>query len=272
MTASRIDVCIEWAGATHVVGTLYSSDRSATVGFEYSGDWLDRADAFAIDPTALPLGFGRMHLAALPGAVADSGPDRWGRVVIDRAVRLGVIERRPYRDIDYVLAVEDHARVGAIRFRMPGMPEYLSANRGVIPPLIHLRKLQAATDAVHDDRASSADLRFLLGAGSPLGGARPKCLVSLPDGRLAIAKFSKPDDVCDVAVGEFLALAVAREAGIKTADHRLEMVRGRGVVVIDRFDREGTHRVPFISACSLLGLPQDDPGSYTLLADAFALQ
>lgn len=268
MTASRFDVCIDWAGATVLVGTLYAGDRSPTVGFEYSREWLDRADAFAIDPASLPLGSGVRHLARLSGALADTGPDRWGRVVIDRAVRQGVIERHPYRDIDYALAVEDHARIGAIRYRISGTPDFLAANRGVVPPLIQLRKLQAATDAVHGDRVSSDDLRFLLGAGSPLGGARPKCLVRLPDGRLAIAKFSKPDDVRDIAVGEFLALAVARAAGITTAGHHLEMVAGRGVAVIHRFDREGPRRVPFISACGLLGLPQDDPGSYTLIADA----
>jgi serine/threonine-protein kinase HipA len=96
---------------------------------------------------------------------------------------------------------------------------------------------------VHGDRASSRDLAFLLGAGSPLGGARPKCLVSLPDGTLALAKFSKPDDVGDIATGEILALAVAREAGIHTADHRLVVVDGRGVAVIRRFDREGKRRI-----------------------------
>lgn len=102
-------------------------------------------------------------------------------------------------------------------------------SRSILPP-IRLRELLAATDAVHGDRASSRDLAFLLGAGSPLCGARPKCLVSLPDCTLALAKFSKPDDVGDIAIGEILALAVAREAGIHTADHRLVVVDGRAAI------------------------------------------
>jgi serine/threonine-protein kinase HipA len=268
MTSSRFDVCVDWAGDTLHVGTLYAHDHSATVGFEYAATWLARTDAFAIDPTALPLRQGVFHALDLPGALADTGPDRWGRIIIDRSVRQGVLERRPYRAIDYCLAIEDTARIGAIRMRPSGGTDFLGATRGVIPPLIRLRELLAATDAVHGDRASSRDLAFLLGAGSPLGGARPKCLVSLPDGSLALAKFSKPDDVGDIATGEILALAVAREAGIQTADHRLVVVDGRGVAVIRRFDRGGKRRIPFISAATLLGLLPGDPGSYTRLADA----
>jgi len=266
--AERLDVCIEWAGATVEVGTLCPSDRSGAVGFEYAREWLARSDAFAVDPVALPLRSGFFHASELPGAFADSGPDRWGRIVIDRSVRLGVLDRRPYRAIDYLLAVEDEARVGALRFRPAGTAGFLGATRGVIPPLVRLRELLAATDAVHDHRATARDLAFLLGAGSPLGGARPKCLVSLPDGRLAIAKFSKPDDTRDIASGEVLALAVARAAGIRTADHRLVMVDGRGVAIVERFDRDGSDRIPFVSAATLLGLLPDDPGSYTRLADA----
>jgi hypothetical protein len=53
---------------------------------------------------------------------------------------------------------------------------------------------------------NAQDLSCLLGAGSPLGGARPKSAVGLADERLAIAKFPKPDDTRDIAAGEILAL------------------------------------------------------------------
>lgn len=274
MKSDRFEVFIAWDGATAAVGTLFAHARSAAIGFEYDREWLARPDTFAIDPAVLPLQPGTHHLSALPGAFADSGPDRWGRLVIDRAVRQGVLERRPHRAIDYLLAIEDVARIGAIRLRSAGSRDFLGLTRGVIPPLVRLRELLAATDAVHGDRATTRDLAFLLGAGSPLGGARPKCLVTLPDGRLAIAKFSRPDDIRDIATGEVLALAVARAAGIRTADHQLVTVDGRGVAIIERFDRQGRFdrdeagRVPFVSAATLLGLLPDDAGSYTRLADA----
>jgi len=44
-------------------------------------------------------------------------------------------------------------------------------------------------------------------------------------------------------------------------------VGGHSVAVITRFDRTGKNRIPFISAATLLGLAQGDPGAYTMLAD-----
>jgi serine/threonine-protein kinase HipA len=82
-------------------------------------------------------------------------------------------------------------------------------------------------------------LRFLLGAGSPLGGARPKSAVVLADGRLALAKFPKPDDVRDMAAGEVLALRLAGRAGIAVAESELVRVGTCRVAVITRFDRSG---------------------------------
>lgn len=132
---------------------------------------------------------------------------------------------------------------------------------------MRLNALLRATDAIHTETETAHDLRFLLGAGSPLGGARPKAAVRLADNRLAIAKFPKPDDIRDIAAGEILALMLAGLAGIHVAEHRLVSVGSQSVAVINRFDRVGKSRIPFISASSLLGLPHHDPGAYTLLAD-----
>jgi hypothetical protein len=74
---------------------------------------------------------------------------------------------------------------------------------------------------------TAADLRYLLGHGSPLGGARPKSVVVLTDGRLAIAKFAKPDDIPETPVSEQLdengiaaALSAAPRFGLNPGDSR----------------------------------------------------
>jgi serine/threonine-protein kinase HipA len=262
------EVHVDWQGAACQVGRLHAAERGTAVSFEYSAEWLKRADAFAIDPTSLPLRAGAYHSRTLFGAIQDCGPDRWGRLLIERAVRKKAIEQKPYRDIDYVLALDDSSRLGALRFRADAGSPFLAVSTGKLPPLIRLQALLHAADAIHTETDTAADLRFLLGAGSPLGGARPKSAVSLPDGRLALAKFPKPDDTRDVAAGEILALALAAEAGIRVVEHRLVPVGARGAAVIARFDRSGQRRVPFVSGASLLGLGGDDPGAYTLLADA----
>lgn len=262
-----LEVHIDWRGETHFVGRLYTSERSPAVSFEYVPEWLGRADAFAIDPTALPLRPGTHHSITLFGAMQDCGPDRWGRMLIERAARKHVLDRKPYQDLDYVLALDDATRIGAIRFRSKAEGLFLAAREAKIPPVVLLGALLNAADAVHGETETAADLRYLLGHGSPLGGARPKSAIVLPDGQLAIAKFPKPDDIRDIAAGEILALALAKRAGIQVAEHRLVTVDGRGVSLITRFDRDGACRIPFLSANSLLGLPPGEPGAYTLLAD-----
>ncbi len=262
-----IEIHIDWKGQTHLVGHLHAADRGTSVSFEYVPDWLQRADAFAIDPASLPLHRGVHHGKSLFGAVQDCGPDRWGRVLIERAVRKHVLAQKPYRDIDYVLALDDVPRVGALRFRLGADGPFLAPTSGKLPPLVRLNALLRATDAIHDETETAEDLRFLLGAGSPLGGARPKAAVSLPDGRLAIAKFPKPDDTRDIAAGEILSLTLANQAGICVAEHQLVPVGKQSVAVITRFDRHGVSRLPFVSGASLLAQSPDDPGAYTLLAD-----
>lgn len=262
------EVHIDWQGATPLVGRLHAAERSPSVAFEYAPDWLRRSDAFAIDPASLPLRPGAQHGASLFGAIQDCGPDRWGQILIERAVRKKVLAQKPYRPIDYVLALDDSSRLGALRFRQDADAPFLAVSTGTLPPLIRLQALLRAADAIHAETDTAADLRFLLGAGSTLGGARPKSAIALPGGRLALGKFPKPDDTRDIAAGEILALALAAKAGIRVVEHQLVQAGQYSVAVITRFDRVGQARIPFVSGASLLALPQGDPGAYTLLADA----
>jgi serine/threonine-protein kinase HipA len=262
------EIHIDWRGDTVLVGFLHTAERSAAVSLEYSSEWLNRPGRFAVDPTSLPLRPGVHHSQALFGALHDCGPDRWGRLLIERAVRKQVLERKPYRDIDYMLALADATRLGALRFRADPRGPFLAPAVGKLPPIIQLQALLRASDAIHADTETAEDLRLLLGAGSPLGGARPKSALSLKDGRLALAKFPKPDDTRDIAAGEVLALTLARKAGIHVVEHQLVSVRHQSVAVITRFDRHGVVRVPFVSAATLLALPQGELGAYTLIGDA----
>jgi len=262
-----VEVHVDWAGGTFLVGRVHTAEHSQAVSFEYAAEWLARPDAFAIDPTSLLLRPGAQHSLRLFGALQDCGPDRWGRMLIERAVRKHVLPRKPFHDLDYAFALDDTTRIGALRFRTGPDGPFLAAREAKIPPLVQLSVLLNAADAVAGDSETAEDLRYLLGQGSPLGGARPKSAIVLPDGRLAIAKFPKPDDIRDIAAGEILALTLAKRSGIGVPDHMLVKVNGRNISVITRFDREGEHRVPFISANTILALAPGDPGAYTLIAD-----
>jgi hypothetical protein len=104
----NLQVHLDWQGEPHLVGRLFTAEKSVT--FEYAPEWINRPGAFAIDPTSLPLRVGPQHSSTLFGALGDCGPDRWGRVLIERAVRKGILVRKPYHDIDYVPEI-DRAKV-----------------------------------------------------------------------------------------------------------------------------------------------------------------
>jgi serine/threonine-protein kinase HipA len=74
------------------------------------------------------------------------------------------------------------------------------------------------------------------------------------DGRPAIAKFPSPkNDDWDVIRWEYVALELARQAGIATADHQLERVDSKPVIILRRFDRRADgERIGYISAMTLL--------------------
>jgi serine/threonine-protein kinase HipA len=266
----KVEVHTQWRGHTHRVGRLWSGQRTAReyYSFEYDPSWLESPVRFAIDPASLPLRTGAFHSRRLFGAIADGGPDRWGRLLIQRALRKRLIARRMLGEIEYLIELDDVSRIGSLRYREgPDLP-FLAARAGQLPPMVALPMLLRAADAVERDRESAADLRHLLGFGSPVGGARPKSVVVDGKGNLSLAKFPKPDDTRDMGAGEILALKLAHTAGLRVAESQRISVHSRSVALIRRFDRAGSERLPFISAATLLALEDDSRASYTLLADA----
>jgi serine/threonine-protein kinase HipA len=270
-------VYVDLQGAPHLVGRLWGRTRKGkeSATFEYDKDWLANPDRFSLEP-ALQLGPGPFHTPSekpLFGAIGDSAPDRWGRVLMRRAERRRAERQgetpRTVREIDYLLMVDDEARQGALRFAEheggPFLAEYGSTK---IPPLIALPRLLSAAEHVAGDRDSDEDLRLLLAPGSSLGGARPKASIRDRDGQLAIAKFPNKGDEIDAVLWEAAALTLAAKAGIAVPAWRLKTVANKHVLLLRRFDRERGMRVPFLSAMSMLGATDQETRSYLEFVDA----
>lgn len=270
-------VCVDLNGVPRLVGRLWARTRRNREGatFEYDASWLEHRERFSLEP-ALRLGPGPFHTAAdLPmfGAIGDSAPDRWGRALMRRMERRRAERERQtprtLKEIDYLLLVDDEARQGALRFaEREGGPFLREPGTRRTPPLIDLPQLLSAVDRVAEDKDTDEDLRLLLAPGSSLGGARPKASVRDKDGNLAIAKFPRRDDDYNIVVWEAVALTLARKAGIRVPEARIEMVGTRPVLVLRRFDRRDGHRIPFLSAMSMLDARDNDTRSYMEMADA----
>lgn len=272
----EVVVYVDLQGTPHLVGRLWARMRkekeSAT--FEYDKNWLAHPERFSLEP-ALKLGPGPFHTPSdkpLFGAIGDSAPDRWGRVLMRRAERRRA-ERagqtpRTVREIDFLLLVDDEARQGALRFAdREGGPFLAEQAATKIPPLIELPRLLSAAEHVMDDKDSDEDLRLLLAPGSSLGGARPKASVRDRDGHLAIAKFPNKGDEVNTVVWEAVALTLAEKAGIPVPAWRLETVADRPVLLLRRFDREQGTRLPFLSAMSMLDAKDNEARSYLEFVD-----
>ena len=243
-----------------------------SASFEYDRAWTTHPARYPLEP-ALPVGPGAFHTRhALFGAIGDSAPDRWGRVLLRRAeIRRARLEGRAPRTLfesDFLLLVDDQLRVGALRFRTsPDGPFPAEPRPGRVPPLSELNRLLAASDRVARREELDEDLRMLVGPGTSLGGARPKAAIRDRDGMLAVAKFPHAHDDRDIVLWEAVALALAYRAGIEVPDWRIEEVAGRRVLVVRRFDRTDTFRVPFLSAMSMLGAGDNERRSYLEIAD-----
>src|ERR1041385_5454200 len=238
-------VHVELQGTPHLVRRLWArmrKDRESAT-FEYDKNWLTHAERFSLEP-ALTLGPGPFHTPSdkpLFGAIGDSAPDRWGRVLMRRAERRRAEREgqtpRTVREIDYLLLVDDEARQGALRFaEREGGPFLADQAPTKIPPLIELPRLLSAVQHVIDDTDSDEDLRLLLAPGSSLGGARPKASVRDRDGHLAIAKFPSKGDEVNTVVWEAVALTLAAKAAIAEPAWRLETVGEKPVLLLRRFD------------------------------------
>lgn len=198
MSDKEVCVYVDLQGDQHLVGRLWAHRRRGRESalFEYDAGWLAHSERFALEP-ALNLTEGTFHTGAdkaVFGALGDSAPDRWGRLLMRRAearrARRDVEQTRTLREIDYLLGVNDAARQGALRFsQKPGGPFLTKSDKHPIPPLVVLPNLLSATEKLLDDKEDDDDIRLLLAPGSSLGGARPKASVLDNDGSLSIAKF-----------------------------------------------------------------------------------
>lgn len=277
MSDRKAYVYLELDGTLHHVGQLWARSNRGKEGasFQYEQSWLNVTERFALEP-ALQLTEGVYHTGAdqsMFGAIGDSAPDRWGRVLMRRvaahSTRALNLPHRTLTEIDYLLGVYDEARQGALRFRETLDGPFLQhSDSPPIPPLIELPKLLSATENLLEDKESDEDLRLLLAPGSSLGGARPKASVRDKDGQLAIAKFPRKDDEYSAVLWEAVALKLASKAGIRVPAWRIELIANKPTLIIRRFDRNFTKRIPFLSAMSMIGARDNEDHSYLEIVDA----
>ncbi len=271
MTSIRVHV--DSSNGTVPVGTARISRVRGieTTDFSYDDGFLS-GPGWDVSPD-LSLQTRATVVEGLPGAFDDSAPDAWGRNLITRQLatlaRIAGHAAPTPTELDYLLGVNDLTRQGALRFCLDDNHPFL-AQSAQVPKILELASLLEATRQVttgDDSDTTDEALAALLAAGSgSLGGARPKA--SVIDGTaLHIAKFPQHDDQWDVLRWEAVALDLAEACELRTPAHQLIEVGRDPVLLVKRFDRDGEHRIPYLSAKSLIGASDGGTCDYLELVD-----
>ena len=215
--------------------------------FAYGRSYLDRPNAVAIYGPELPLdNFEHDSLdGPMPLCLDDASPDSWGRSVIN--AKLGMLGA----DLDPLtyLLESGSDRVGAIDFQASAT-EYVPRS----PVHAPLEQLVRAADRIEAGEPLDSDLAEALVNGTPLGGARPKALID--DGGIRmLAKFSRLNDTFRWTQSEYVAMELARRAGLNVAPVHYTESMNRGVLLVERFDRTppGCRR-RMVSAATVLSM------------------
>lgn len=293
-------LCVEdgWVPIARVDLELVREGRQEAV-FSYGRGWLNQRDRFPIDPVNLPLIEREVRQRGMIGVLRDAMPDRWGRVLFEQRFNAALeqqgggvsgggvsggglagspskgalgIAGQPFRrrlpnDIDQLFLGGDD-RVGALAFG-PDVAHPLLHPSTV--PILRIEELRDVLLRIDAGEKVDTAVRHL-GAGTSLGGGRPKGTVRKPDSSQWLAKFHRASDTYDVERAEYVAMRLAALAGVRAAETELLEIGGRAALLVRRFDREHREgrdiRLPYISGLALCGLTEsDDGGSYLVLAD-----
>ena len=156
-----------------LVGLLALADDKK-VAFSYDEKWLE--NGFSISPFSLPLENKvfvpkNYHFEGLFGVFADSLPDAWGRLLLDRMLH----EKGLNKDITVLdrLALVGKTGMGALEYE----PNYELGDIKETGDLDHLAK--ECQKILMTEYSEDLDMLYHMAGSS--GGARPKILTSFED-------------------------------------------------------------------------------------------
>lgn len=270
-TKTDIYVYANWIGMQEpkIVGILSAQQAKGkkAFSFEYDKDWLKSGQQFLLDPDIQLYGGPQYpNQKENFGIFLDSMPDTWGRTLMKRReaqlAREKNVKPKTLYDIDFLLGVFDESRMGALRFKIDLVGEFLDNDKVTsTPPWASIRELQNAAFIFENDINNEDVNRYLsvlITPGSSLGGARPKANILDADKSLWIAKFPSKTDTIDKAAWEFLAYQLATKAGIEMAPCHMERILGKHhTFFTKRFDRKNGERIHFASAMTMTGNNED---------------
>ena len=227
------------------VGTL-ALTKNNRVAFQYSEEWIKFG--FSINPFKLPLSSrvfisNSPHFKGLFGVFADSLPDSYGELLLDRYLRRKGIDANSLSSLDR-LSYVGSSGMGLLEY----VPDYSEEPKN---DNVDFDVVQKECNDLLDSKEVN-DINTLYSLGGSSGGARPKSLIKYK-GEEWIVKFSSKFDPKNIAELEYKYMSLARQFGITIPD--VELVtskKGNKYFLIKRFDRINNKKIHMISVAALL--------------------
>lgn len=242
---SRNNMIQVWLGSKKV-GTL-AELKDFRIAFEYDKEWLE--SGFSISPFSLPLRQevfipkGYEPFEGLFGVFADSLPDGWGRLLVDRMLNKNGLSVQKTSSI-YRLAVVGEAGMGALEY----IPEITLNTRVQGFDLDDIS--EKCRQLLETGESDSLDTLFRMGGSS--GGARSKILQKI-EGQDWIIKFPSSIDRKNIGKMEYDYSLCAKKCGIEMSETALLTSNyHQGYFATKRFDREKNVRKHMVSVSGLL--------------------
>lgn len=227
------------------IGTIALTNDNR-VAFQYTNEWVEKG--FSINPFKLPLSkqlfFATSpHFRGLFGVFADSLPDSYGELLLDRYLKSKNVNINELTCLDR-LAYVGSSGMGILEYVPDFSVETDKSN-------VDFDVIQKECNDLLDSR-EVGDIDNLFSLGGSSGGARPKSLIKY-DGEDYIVKFSSKFDPKNIAELEYKYMSLAREAGINIPEIKLVASKtGNKYFLIKRFDRDNNKKVHMISVAALL--------------------
>lgn len=256
----RVNVFLNLEGNRQLAGSLVEKDG---IVFQYFPSFIQ--SDLQLSPLALPLSrtpwkSTREIFGGLPGFIADSLPDGWGNLLLDRQLRKKGLRLHQISPLQRLCWVGDQG-MGAL--------EYEPALSGVEVTFdsVQLDAFSENIQKILEEKESNEVLDALSQMNGSSGGARPKivCLVSddfqsIRQGTKAengfkpwIIKFRHSEDSRYIGIYEYLSSIIARQAGLMVPrTHLFESDKGPGWFGIERFDRSTKGKIHMVTASGLL--------------------
>ncbi len=254
-----INVFLNSFSTKQKVGRLALKDRK--IYFEYDKEFLK--SGIELSPYKLPLMQGVFScddrvFDGLFGVFADSLPDGWGKLLLDRSLMTKRIKLSDISPLDRLTYVDKYS-VGALSYEPVSQNIQNTYTHKIVLDDLALNSQQILKGTSEDM------LDELLTLGGSSAGARPKAMIQVDDNDNIIhgaqklqdgyehylVKFASITDAHEIGKIEFIYSLMAKKAGLDMPKTKLLHSKTNSYFAIKRFDRELDKKVHIHSVAGL---------------------